>query len=77
MATRPLGVEGRLASFTHISVLIVALLMTGMARAQTPAAAPAKPIRMVVLGDSLSAGYGLQAPAAFPVRLQKSWNPRG
>jgi len=48
-----------------------------MARAQTPAAAPAKPVKMVVLGDSLSAGLGLQAPAAFPARLQKSLESKG
>jgi acyl-CoA thioesterase-1 len=61
----------------HIIVLILALLMTGTAFAQAPAAAPAKPIKMVVLGDSLSAGLGLQAAAAFPARLQKSLESKG
>lgn len=37
----------------------------------------AKPIKMVVLGDSLSAGYQLPAPAAFPVRLQKALKDKG
>jgi acyl-CoA thioesterase-1 len=37
----------------------------------------AKPIKMVVLGDSLSAGYGLPAGAAFPVRLQKALDTKG
>lgn len=32
---------------------------------------------MVVLGDSLSAGYGLPAAAAFPVRLQKALEAKG
>jgi acyl-CoA thioesterase-1 len=32
---------------------------------------------MVVLGDSLSAGLGLPAPAAFPVRLQKTLKNNG
>src|SRR4029077_13579373 len=45
--------------------------------AQTPAAPPAKPIKMVVLGDSLSAGFGLPASAAFPARLQKSLETKG
>ncbi|MCZ3007825.1 GDSL-type esterase/lipase family protein, partial [Acinetobacter baumannii] len=35
------------------------------------------PIKMVVLGDSLSAGYGLPAQAAFPVRLQKALEAKG
>jgi acyl-CoA thioesterase-1 len=32
---------------------------------------------MVVLGDSLSAGLGLPAPAAFPARLQKALETKG
>ncbi|MDO9298219.1 MAG: arylesterase [Bradyrhizobium sp.] len=32
---------------------------------------------MVVLGDSLSAGLGLSAPAAFPARLQKALQSKG
>ncbi len=52
-------------------------MMAGPALAQAPAAAPAKPIKMVVLGDSLSAGFGLSAPAAFPARLQKALNDKG
>ena len=51
--------------------------MTGMARAQSPTAAPATPIKMAVLGDSLSAGLGLSASAAFPARLQKSLESKG
>jgi acyl-CoA thioesterase-1 len=47
------------------------------ALAQTQAAAEAKPIKMVVLGDSLSAGLGLSASAAFPQRLQKSLKSKG
>ena len=38
---------------------------------------PAKPIKMVVLGDSLSAGFGLSASAAFPARLKKSLESKG
>jgi acyl-CoA thioesterase-1 len=49
-------------------------LMTGGASAQTPAG---KPIKLVVLGDSLSAGYGLPATSAFPVRLQKALKDKG
>ena len=50
------------------------LLMPGPASAQAPAA---KPIKLVVLGDSLSAGYGLPGAAAFPVRLQKALKDKG
>jgi acyl-CoA thioesterase I len=44
------------------------------AAAQTEAA---KPVKMVVLGDSLSAGLGLAASAAFPARLQKALKAKG
>ena len=47
------------------------------ALAQTPEGHGAKPIKMVVLGDSLSAGLGLPAPAAFPARLQKALKANG
>jgi acyl-CoA thioesterase-1 len=36
-----------------------------------------KPVKMVVLGDSLSAGLGLAAASAFPARLQKALKDRG
>ena len=36
-----------------------------------------KPIRMVVLGDSLSAGLGLAAADAFPAKLQKALKDKG
>jgi acyl-CoA thioesterase-1 len=50
------------------------LLMAGPAVAQEPGA---KPVKLVVLGDSLSAGYGLPATAAFPVQLQKALKDKG
>jgi len=61
--------------------LILALTTAGPALAQDSAAHEAKPlnkpVKMVVLGDSLSAGLGLPAPAAFPIRLQKALNDKG
>jgi acyl-CoA thioesterase I len=60
----------------HIVVLMVAMMTALPAVAQVPAGgeieAGKKPIKMVVLGDSLSAGLGLPAAAAFPARLQKA-----
>ena len=52
-------------------------MTAGTAFAQAPAPEAAKPIKMVVLGDSLSAGLGLPAPAAFPQRLQKALKDKG
>jgi len=48
--------------------------MVAPAAAQAPAG---KPVKLVVLGDSLSAGYELPATAAFPVRLQKALKDKG
>jgi acyl-CoA thioesterase-1 len=61
----------------HMLVLGLALMTAGAASAQAPVAGPSKPIKMVVLGDSLSAGLGLSAPAAFPARLQKALGDNG
>ena len=63
--------------FVHILVLGVALMTAATASAQTQATTAAKPIKIVVLGDSLSAGLGLSVSAAFPERLQKSLNAKG
>jgi len=53
-------------------------VMTGLpVLAQSEPADRAKPIKMVVLGDSLSAGLGLAAASAFPARLQKALKDKG
>src|ERR1700689_4851160 len=70
-------VEGPPSTFVHILVLGVALMTAGTVLAQGQAAAAAKPLKLVVLGDSLSAGLGLPAAAAFPERLQKSLRSKG
>ena len=78
-------VEGRRRRFVHILVLMVGVMTGGTVFAQsTPPdaakplnAATDKPVKLVVLGDSLSAGYGLPAASAFPVRLQKALKDRG
>ena len=62
--------------FVHMLVLGL-VLMAGTAFAQSPAAAMTKPIKLVILGDSLSAGLGLSASSAFPERLQKSLEIKG
>jgi len=55
--------------FMHMLVLMAALMTAGPVFAQ--------PVKMVVLGDSLSAGLGLSGPAAFPARLQKALKDKG
>ena len=65
----------------HILVLLTGLMTAASAQTpgvdKGPAQGSAKPIKIVVLGDSLSAGYGLPAAAAFPVRLEKALETKG
>jgi acyl-CoA thioesterase-1 len=63
--------------FAHMLVLGMALMGANAAFAQAPAAGAGKPLKMVVLGDSLSAGLGLSASAAFPARLKESLKING
>jgi acyl-CoA thioesterase-1 len=64
--------------FVHMLVLSVVLMTAATgAFAQAPAPAAAKPIKMVVLGDSLSAGLGLAASDSFPQKLQKALQAKG
>jgi len=58
-------------------IALTTVALAAPAFAQAPAAAPERPVKMVVLGDSLSAGLGLSATSAFPVRLQKALNDKG
>jgi len=59
--------------------MIVLTMALAAAQAALPAAAaPASPpIKIVVLGDSLSAGLGLSAHDSFPAKLQKALKDKG
>jgi acyl-CoA thioesterase-1 len=74
-------VEGKGGMFVHMLVLGLALMAVEPAfepaLAETPANGGAKPVKMVVLGDSLSAGFGLAGADAFPEKLQKSLKTKG
>lgn len=50
-------------------VLVIAIMMASPALA--------RPIKLVVLGDSLSAGLGLAGSDAFPAKLQKALRDKG
>jgi acyl-CoA thioesterase I len=69
------AVEGKRRLFVHMIVWVLAL--SAIVAAPLPAVAAAKPVAMVVLGDSLSAGYGLPAAAAFPAKLEKALRSSG
>ena len=54
---------------------LAAALMGLLTLMAAPAAA--KPVKIVALGDSLTAGYGLPADAAFPVVLEQALRRNG
>ncbi|WP_441233148.1 arylesterase [Bradyrhizobium sp. 930_D9_N1_4] len=57
----------------HIAVLMLALMtVAGPVWAEAT-----KPLKLVVLGDSLSAGLGLPGQQAFPTKLQKALQAKG
>jgi acyl-CoA thioesterase-1 len=55
-------------------VLAMSVVLAGSAVAQTPSNGA---IKLVVLGDSLSAGLGLPAIEAFPAQLEKALKDKG
>jgi acyl-CoA thioesterase-1 len=73
----PLLAGFSLARFSKAMILGIGAAVLLMAVPAWPEAAASKPIKLVVLGDSLSAGHGLPAEAAFPVRLQKALKDKG
>jgi acyl-CoA thioesterase-1 len=69
------AVERPVRSFLFLLALALpaaTLALPATAQTQGP-----KPVKMVVLGDSLSAGLGLVGSAAFPARLQKALKAKG
>lgn len=70
------AVERRYGLFMHIAVLMLGL-MTIATTPSLQAQPAAKPVKLVVLGDSLSAGLGLSGQDAFPAKLKKSLQNKG
>ncbi|RTL96173.1 arylesterase [Ancylobacter aquaticus] len=59
----------------HRLFALCGLVLVGGAGLATPVLA--EPLRIVAFGDSLTAGYGLPASQAFPVRLQAALRAKG
>lgn len=71
------AVEGLSSMLKHMLVWSLLLVASQPALAQSSAAVGAASIKMVVLGDSLSAGYGLSASDAFPAKLKNALKASG
>jgi acyl-CoA thioesterase I len=72
---RPPRSYGAFAPGMKISRWVAAVTLAGVLAA--PAAAADRPLRVVALGDSLTAGYGLAANEAFPARLKSALAAKG
>ena len=71
---RSYGHFGRTVQRLAVQGLLVAALICGFF---APASAQERPLRIVALGDSLTAGLGLPAHQALPVRLQAALKAKG
>jgi acyl-CoA thioesterase-1 len=64
-------------AITRCFVLTIACLAAFAAPAEAGEKLGERPVKIVVLGDSLTAGFGLPAEAAFPARLQAALKAGG
>jgi acyl-CoA thioesterase-1 len=71
----PEFLKAKSTSYGHWLLLVQAVAFAVVLAAASPAAA--RTIRLVVLGDSLTAGLGLPPGKAFPDRLQAALRARG
>jgi acyl-CoA thioesterase-1 len=67
----------RRAAMTGLGGVGMAALFGTQASRPAVAAGSAGPLRLVALGDSLTAGYGLPAEAALPAQLQRKLEAKG
>src|SRR5271169_1536581 len=58
------------------ALALIAVILGGCSTGRLPTAAE-RPVRIVVLGDSLSAGFGVPWDAAFPARLEQALQDKG
>jgi acyl-CoA thioesterase I len=73
---RPLRSYGRTPPGVKIGRWVAAVTLASVLAAPV-AAAPDRTLKIVALGDSLTAGYGLAASEAFPARLQRALAAKG
>jgi len=64
---------GRFAAAVNSLLVLLLCLLTGIGQAHAQAA----PIRIAILGDSLTAGYGVKPAEAIPTRLQAALKAEG
>src|SRR5262249_28055260 len=68
---------GSLRARVQIFALVAMALALAVAMRAPAAAGADRPVRIVVLGDSLTAGLGLSADQAFPAKLEQALRAKG
>jgi acyl-CoA thioesterase-1 len=63
------------SAFEFVTAMVLA--MTVLCAAQVSAVAADRPVKIVALGDSLTAGFGLSASDAFPAKLAAALKAKG
>jgi acyl-CoA thioesterase-1 len=71
------NVDGRVQPFWRRYMALLCFAIVSVALLPISAHAADRPVRIVVLGDSLSAGYGLAAADALPAKLEKALKAKG
>jgi acyl-CoA thioesterase-1 len=61
----------------HRFRIVIAGLVVWMTLGSLLAAAAERPVKIVALGDSLTAGFGVAADAAFPAKLERALQAKG
>jgi acyl-CoA thioesterase-1 len=79
---RPAATPAPLASYGSLAALVQAFARASAFAAfllwvTAAAVAAERPVKIVVLGDSLTAGLGLSAADAFPAKLEKALKAKG
>jgi len=82
-APRSYGRRGAGVQMPARTIALAAVLLGGFLSCvsswglASPATGAEGPVRIVALGDSLTAGFGLPGAAAFPVKLEKALTAKG
>ncbi|KMO20244.1 GDSL family lipase [Methylobacterium platani JCM 14648] len=69
--------DGRRAALAFLIVSLLMTLVTPLHAQGSKEPGKDRPLNLVALGDSLTAGYGLPAAAAFPLQLEAALKARG
>ena len=68
---------GKGARTVQMLAVITAVAVLALVSAAAPPGSAGRPVKIVAFGDSLTAGLGLPADAAFPARLQRALARKG